>query len=223
MKFIGWRLDLLYPPRCVFCRKLLKDDETDICRKCRATVPMMDGAVKRGSFFKRCDSLYEYTGDVAASLKRYKFGGMRQYATVYGRQLAMLLLREGADFDVLTWAPISAKRRRQRGYDQTRLLAEAVANELGVSCVQTLKKKRDNPAQSSQKNAEARRANVLNVYCAVEPERFAGRRILLIDDIITTGATLSECSRVLLTAGAESVRCATIAATQFSEKQTVGE
>ena len=210
MKFIGWLLDLLYPPRCVFCRKLLKDDETDICRKCRATVPMMDGAVKRGSFFKRCDSLYEYTGDVAASLKRYK-------------QLAMLLLREGADFDVLTWAPISAKRRRQRGYDQTRLLAEAVANELGVSCVQTLKKKRDNPAQSSQKNAEARRANVLNVYCAVEPERFAGRRILLIDDIITTGATLSECSRVLLTAGAESVRCATIAATQFSEKQTVGE
>ena len=184
---------------------------------------MLDGAVKRGSFFKRCDSLYEYTGDVAASLKRYKFGGMRQYATVYGRQLAMLLLRGGADFDVLTWAPISAKRRHQRGYDQTRLLAEAVAKELGVSCVQTLKKKRDNPAQSSQKNAEARRANVLNVYCAVEPERFAGRRILLIDDIITTGATLSECSRVLLTAGAESVRCATIAATQFSEKQTVGE
>ena len=222
MRFIGWLLDLLYPPRCVFCRKLLKDDETDICRKCRATV-RMDGALKRGSFFKRCDSLYEYTGDVAASLKRYKFGGMRQYATVYGRQLAMLLLREGADFDVLTWAPISAKRRRQRGYDQTRLLAEAVAKELGVSCVQTLKKKRDNPAQSSQKNAEARRANVLNVYCAVEPERFAGRRILLIDDIITTGATLSECSRVLLTAGAESVRCATIAATQFSEKQTVGE
>lgn len=126
MRFIGWLLDLLYPPRCVFCRKLLKDDETDICRKCRATVPMMDGAVKRGSFFKRCDSLYEYTGDVAASLKRYKFGGMRQYATVYGRQLAMLLLREGADFDVLTWAPISAKTAAP-----TRLRSDASACRSG--------------------------------------------------------------------------------------------
>ena len=107
-----------------------------------------------------------------------------------------------------TGVPVSAKRRRSRGYDQTELLAHAVARELELPCTQTLQKIRHNPAQSSQRDAAARRANVLGAYRAVSPERFAGRSVLLIDDILTTGATLSECSRVLLTAGAKGKRSA---------------
>lgn len=216
MKAVTWLLDLLYPPRCVFCRKLLRSDETDVCKKCRSRLPQIDGTFKRGKFFTQCCSVYEYRDEAADSLKRYKFGGLRHYAAAYGRLLAMCILRERLEFDVLTWAPISKKRRRARGYDQSRLLAEAVARELGVQCVQTLEKIRDNPAQSTMKDAAARHANVMGVYRAVMPERFAGRRVLLIDDIITTGATLSECSFVLLNAGAAEVLCATVAATQFS-------
>ncbi len=216
MKAVTWLLDLLYPPRCVFCRKLLRSDETDVCKKCRGRLPQIDGTFKRGKFFTQCCSVYEYRDEAADSLKRYKFGGLRHYAAAYGRLLAMCILRERLEFDVLTWAPISKKRRRARGYDQSRLLAEAVARELGVQCVQTLEKIRDNPAQSTMKDAAARHANVMGVYRAVMPERFAGRRVLLIDDIITTGATLSECSFVLLNAGAAEVLCATVAATQFS-------
>lgn len=216
MKAVTWLLDLLYPPRCVFCRKLLRSDETDVCKKCRGRLPQIDGTFKRGKFFTQCCSVYEYRDEAADSLKRYKFGGLRHYAAAYGRLLAMCILRERLEFDVLTWAPISKKRRRARGYDQSRLLAEAVARELGVQCVQTLEKIRDNPAQSTMKDAAARHANVMGVYRAVMPERFASRRVLLIDDIITTGATLSECSFVLLNAGAAEVLCATVAATQFS-------
>ena len=216
MKAVTWLLDLLYPPRCVFCRKLLRSDETDVCKKCRGRLPQIDGTFKRGKFFTQCCSVYEYRDEAADSLKRYKFGGLRHYAAAYGRLLAMCILRERLEFDVLTWAPISKKRRKGRGYDQSRLLAEAVARELGVQCVQTLEKIRDNPAQSTMKDAAARHANVMGVYRAVMPERFAGRRVLLIDDIITTGATLSECSFVLLNAGAAEVLCATVAATQFS-------
>lgn len=216
MKTVTWLLDLLYPPRCVFCRKLLRSDETDVCKKCRGRLPQIDGTFKRGKFFTQCCSVYEYRDEAADSLKRYKFGGLRHYAAAYGRLLAMCILRERLEFDVLTWAPISKKRRRARGYDQSQLLAEAVARELSVQCVQTLEKIRDNPAQSTMKDAAARHANVMGVYRAVMPERFAGRRVLLIDDIITTGATLSECSFVLLNAGAAEVLCATVAATQFS-------
>lgn len=216
MKAVTWLLDLLYPPRCVFCRKLLRSDETDVCKKCRSRLPQIDGTFKRSKFFTQCCSVYEYRDEAADSLKRYKFGGLRHYAAAYGRLLAMCILRERLEFDLLTWAPISKKRRRARGYDQSQLLAEAVARELGVQCVQTLEKIRDNPAQSTMKDAAARHANVMGVYRAVMPERFAGRRVLLIDDIITTGATLSECSFVLLNAGAAEVLCATVAATQFS-------
>ncbi len=214
MKLVKWLLDLLYPPKCVFCGRLLKESETDLCRKCRFSLPEVESSVKRGEFFEQCWSVYYYEEFVAESIRRYKFRGMSHYADAYGRALAMLLLRERVSFDVLTWAPISLRRMRRRGYDQTQLLAEAVARELGVYCIQTLRKTRHNPAQSGQKNAAARKANVLGVYEAIRPQCFYGKRVLLIDDIITTGATLSECSRVLRSAGAASVVCATLAATR---------
>ena len=216
MSIITWFLDLLYPPRCAICRKLLRDKETDFCTACRTKLPVLETPIKRGEFFAQCYSVTDYAGEVADSLKRYKFQGMRQYAGPYGRLLAMQLLRMNAQFDILSWVPVSKKRQRKRGFDQSYLLAKTVADELGIQYERTLEKLRDNPAQSGLKGAEARRANVLNAYCAVEPERFANCRVLLIDDIMTTGATLSECSRVLLTAGAASVVCATAAVTQFS-------
>lgn len=212
MRLLKWFLDLLYPPKCAFCGDLLREDETDICRKCRLTLPKPDVSERHGEFFESCRFVYEYKGAVAASIRRYKFRGMRQYAPIYGRLLAMELLR--IEYDVLTWVPVSDRRRRKRGYDQSYLFAQAVAKELGAVCVRTLRKKWDNRAQSSIRDAAERRANVLNVYAAVEPENFADKRVLLIDDMITTGATLSECSRVLLTAGAAKVFCATLASTQ---------
>ena len=110
--------------------------------------------------------------------------------------------------------PISDRRRRRRGYDQARLIAEAAARELGVPCVQTLRKVRDIPAQSGLRSASERRGNVKNVYCAAHPESVSGKRVLLIDDLITTGATLSEAAQTLRFAGASGVSCATLAATR---------
>ncbi len=210
-------LDLLYPPRCTFCQKLLQEEETDICKRCRMDLPLIERPIKRGRFFSECYAVASYTDKVAASLKRYKFQGMRQYAKTYGVLLAMHLIHVKAEFDLLTWVPLSKKRRRQRGFDQSLLLAEAAAKELNAPCLRTLRKIRNNRAQSSLKGVESRQANVINSYHAVNEELFANKRVLLIDDIITTGATLSECSRVLLTAGAASVVCATMAATQLSE------
>ena len=83
--------------------------------------------------------------------------------------------------------------------------------------VRTLKKVRNNPAQSRIAGVAQRKANVLGVYRAVCPEIIKGKRILLLDDIITTGATAGECARVLLTAGAKEVHCGLIAAARHHE------
>lgn len=219
MKLFAWLLDLIYPPKCAFCRKLLKKDETDLCGKCRTELPEVKGSIKRGESYRQCWPVYYYEGNVAESVRRFKFSGMQQYARVYGRLIAMVLLRNRVEFDVLTWVPISRKRLKERGYEQAELIAKTVAAELGTTCVQTLKKVRDNPPQSLQKTAANRRGNVLNAYQAVRPERFSGKRVLLIDDIVTTGATLSECSKTLRMAGAEQVECATLAAAQESDKK----
>ena len=92
------------------------------------------------------------------------------------------------------------------------LLAKAVGKELGMKPERTLKKLRNNPPQSGMKDFSARRANVLGVYRVIDPENLRGKRVLLLDDIITTGATVSECARTLLTAGAKEVYCVAVAA-----------
>ena len=212
MKLLTWLLDLLYPPKCVFCGRLLAENETDLCGRCRRELPTAEREIKRGEFFTGCNCVYYYENAVRQSVLRFKFRSMRQYADAYGRLLAMRLLPEREAYDLLTWVPVSAKRRRQRGYDQAELLAERVAAELGLPCERTLQKIRHNPAQSKQSGAAARKANVLGVYRAVRPERIKEKRILLIDDILTTGATLREAARVLREAGAEKVICATLAA-----------
>ena len=219
MRIIDWFLDLIYPPKCVFCGRLLRCGDTDLCASCRRSLPAFDGSVKRGKFYRQCWPVYTYEGAVVESIHRFKFSGMQQYAAVYGRLIAMMLLRCHVQFDVLTWVPISNKRRRKRGYDQTWLIARTVAKALKVPCVRTLEKYRDNKPQSRQKNAMSRQTNVLNAYRRVHPENFAGKRVLLIDDMITTGATLTECSKILKIAGAGVVECAVLAATTLQQKE----
>ena len=149
---------------------------------------------------------------------RFKFGGARHYAAAYGRMLAMRIQQEYAEqFDILTWVPTSRLRCLKRGYDQAQLLAEAVGQELGMTPLGTLKKVRHNRSQSGITGQAKRRANVLGAYKAVCPQEISGKRILLLDDVITTGATAGECARVLLTAGAKEVHCGCIAAATHHE------
>ena len=214
MKMLRWLLDLIYPPRCIFCGKLLQEDESDLCRKCRVSLPEVEAPLRRGEFYDCCWSVYYYEDSVAESVKRFKFRGMKQYAEAYGRLLAMYLLGARVSFDLLTWVPSSDKRKRSRGYHQTFLIAQSVARELGVSCDGVLVKTVDNISQSTISDSAGRRANVLGVFDCCDEAAVKGKRVLLIDDVITTGATLSECARVLMTAGAASVECGTLAATK---------
>lgn len=206
-------LNLIFPRKCTLCGKLLEKQETDLCTQCRVDSPECLKAGRTFSFLDSWVAVWYYEGYIRESLHRFKFGRCRHYGAVYGRILAMRLQNEYPDgFDLLTWAPISTLRRMKRGYDQVELLAKAVGAELGMEPVRTLKKVRNNPPQSGISGAAQRKANVLGVYRAVCPDEIKGKRILLLDDIITTGATAGECARVLLTAGAKEVHCGCIAA-----------
>jgi len=211
-------LNLLFPPKCTLCGNVLEKDETDLCRSCRTDSPECSGVHKNFSFLDSWAAVWYYKGYIRESLIRYKFRRARHYAPVYGRLLAMRLQQEYPDgFDLLTWVPISPLRRFTRGYDQVELLAEAVGQELGMTPVSTLRKTRHNRPQSSITGQAQRRANVLGVYEAVCPQMVQGKRVLLLDDIITTGTTAGECARVLLTAGAKEVHCGCIAAAHKHE------
>ena len=215
MRGTEWLLSWLFPRKCVLCSKILKEAETDLCHRCRIETPTYPQTKRKLQFLDSFTAVWYYKGYVRRSLLAFKFRNARSYASTYGRFLAMKLLQEHPEgFDVLTWVPISRWRRFCRGYDQVELLAMAVGQELGMIPLSTLKKVRNNKPQSRIVGAAKRRANVLGVYRAVCPEAIRGKRILLLDDILTTGATAGECARVLLTAGGAQVHCAAVAAVQ---------
>lgn len=219
MRLLHWIGETLYPPKCILCGHLLEKNELDLCGKCRIDAPECPDSRVKYPFLSSWMAAWYYEDTVRRSLLRYKFCRKRHYALGYGRILAMKILREReGDFDLITWVPISRWRKLRRGYDQVELLADAVCRELDMEPVQCLRKVRHNPPQSGIVGQAQRRANVLGVYDAVAPERFKGKRVLILDDIITTGATLSECARVLLTAGAKEVHCAAIAAARHNNK-----
>lgn len=212
-------INLLFPPKCVLCKQILEKEETDFCHQCRERAPQFQKSTLKLSFLAGWTSVWYYKDMVRKSLLRYKFGGRRSYAEAYGRALAMKLQKEGKDdFEVLTFVPIAFARRMKRGYDQVALLAEMLGNELNVPAVKTLRKIRNTPPQSSIQNVARRRANVLGAYRCIDADAVRGKRVLLLDDVLTTGATASECARVLLTAGAKEVFCATLAVSEYNTK-----
>ncbi len=207
---------LLFPPKCVLCGGLLEKEETDLCHNCRLETRKCQNSRKRIPFVAHWTALWYYEENVRQSLLRFKFSGRRSYAVTYGRLLAMHLSQNDyRDTDVLTWVPVSRLRKLKRRYDQVELLAQAVGRELEMQPVPLLKKVRHNAAQSTLSGMSQRKANVLNAYKAIDPGQIAGKRILLLDDIITTGATVSECARVLMTAGAKEVICAAVAVNPY--------
>lgn len=205
--------NLIFPEKCVLCRAVLETNEMDLCHSCRLHGPVSSVSGKKISFVDSWVSVWYYKGDARKSLLRYKFGGKRNYAESYGRLLAMKLQEEYPQgFDCLTYVPTGWFKKLKRGYDQVELLAEEVGKQLGMTPQKLLKKVRHNRTQSKIRGEARRRANVLGVYQIVDAQKVREKRILLLDDIITTGATVGECARILLTAGGKEVHCGCVAA-----------
>ena len=209
-------LDLIYPTRCVFCHKFLPPGPVRMCEKCQQDLPFTpDGGHRRGDFFSECVSALYYEGSVREAIHRYKFSGVQAYANVFGTLVAECIYEnlEG-EYDILSWVPLDPGRRRSRGYDQAELIARFAGKRLLREPVRVLKKKRGVHPQSRTGEPEKRRANIAGAYTVLDPALIRDKRILLIDDIVTTGSTLSECAKTLLLAGADDVRCATLASTR---------
>ncbi len=213
-------LDLLFPRKCILCGKLLEREELDLCKVCRVEAPECTVSRQKLPYLDSWVAVWYYEDSVRESLLRYKFHGLRAYAPGYGRLLAMKLQQEHPDgFDILTWVPVSRRRKLKRGFDQVELLAKYVGRELGRKPQKTLRKIRHNRPQSGIADRAHRQSNVLGAYRVVDPDSVAGKRILLLDDIVTSGATAGEAARLLLTAGAKEVHFGAVAAARHNAKK----
>ena len=203
-------LDLLFPPKCPFCGRLLERGEL-LCPDCERELPWLTGAEgeTQVELTGGCVSALRYQDKVRSAIHGYKFSGRSARSGTFGVLIAQAVSDQGFAADLVSWPSLSKKRLRRRGYDQAQLLAREVGRALGLPVLRTLDKK-ERPAQSALEE-DRRRVNLLGAYTPVSPERFGGRTILLIDDVVTSGATLSECAKTLRLAGAKEILCATLA------------
>lgn len=191
--------------RCPRCGRFEAGDVADhLCGRCLGDAPAF-------SIHRSCGV---YGGTLKDVILLFKY---RRYAPL-SRPLASFArdrlnedeaLWDGADFFVPV--PLHPSRRRERGFNQARLLARDLGKMRGLDVLdRVLVKTRNVPAQAGLKAADRER-NVRRVYAVRKPHRVADRTLVLVDDVTTTGATIRECARVLMAAGAKEVRAITIA------------
>lgn len=229
-------LDLFFPPRCLSCRDFLRNSEGGLCPVCEGqwphlTPPFCDlcSCPFRSSETtshlcgeclgepRSCGRVYaagRYEGILHDLIVRLKYCGEERLARFLGRRMADALARNG--HDLVLPVPLHARRLRERGFNQALLLARETSRvwgrEGGGGEIDplVLMKKRETPPQAVLKGEERRR-NLKGVFAIRRPEKIMDRRILLVDDVYTTGATVEECSRALLRAGAKSVEALVLA------------
>lgn len=206
-KTMGGLMDLFFPRKCPFCgtptgKKLL-------CDVCKNSLPWCDEERTVGSL--RVTAPLYYEDGVRQAVHDLKFRSMTGGLDCFGQMMAQCAAeRYSGEFDAITWVPVSKKRLKKRGFDQSRLLSASLCVDWHVAPLETLEKTVDNPPQSGIDDNAERRANVLGVYRAVNTKDFEGKRLLLIDDVCTSGSTLGECARVLRASGAADVVCLTL-------------
>lgn len=206
---------------CGSCRKHLVLAEPPLCTVCGRMFKGRQGpdhrcgdCIRQPKQFTSARSAVLYTPGFREVVHRYKYRGKIQLAGPLGEILLAAFLRFWAsgDMDVILPVPLHPKRFRQRGFNQAYLLMQHWKHfESSLAATsRVLVKTRATAPQTGLGKAQRRR-NIRNAFAVLRPEAVRSRRILLVDDVYTTGATVNECARVLLKSGAEQVNVLTVA------------
>ena len=227
-----------FPRRCAFCGRVIDPCDT-VCGQCadevlRVQTPICyccgcgkDRCVcrKRHSrFVTAVASPFYYAGNVRETIRRMKFRREPEIAQVIGDEMASFARQvyDGVSFDLVTFVPMTQKEQARRGYNQSELLARRTADKLSLPCEAALCKLYETKRQRTLRQRE-RSGNVLGVFDVSLPQTVRGKRILLCDDLRTTGSTLAECAKMLCLYGAKEVFCLTAAVGLPKERKTDDE
>lgn len=232
-------IDLLFPPKCVACSELLDKADVPFCSRCCdalswVTSPLCPrcglsltvesdrdslcgecGKEKRP--FRRARALFMFHGVVQDAIYRLKYERNANVAPPLGAAMARYLLEQDfKDYDFIVPVPLHPKRLRERMFNPAQLLAKEIHRRLSIPLESHLLRRVRATFPQVDLPRRERLRNVRGAFQVVRKELFVDKRLLLIDDVWTTGATSEACSRALLQAGASSVDVLTLARTELS-------
>ena len=205
------RMPFITGHRCLVCGVPIKD-EADYCLRCQRT---------ESAFSKNIAPL-RYDGDARKLVYSLKFGKKKYIAALLGAMMSDEYIRSGEACEVIVPVPMSEAEVRKRGFNQSVLLAEEVGRRLDMPVLPALIKQRDTTPQKELTGKE-RAENLKGCFSAAYTDHIKGRKILLVDDVFTTGATADECARTLLKAKVRSVTVLTAAVTVPAARVEPGE
>jgi ComF family protein len=221
-------LEAIAPIHCCICSVNIQGDSIihRICDSCYMSFdPAPTSDILLNSLFRKgnkstsllhVDSLFEFQHDgaIQIAIHEMKYGLGINMAFQFGRMLA--LYRPKHDIDAIIPIPLHAARKRERGFNQACEIAKGFAYEHHLDVIDCLHRNHYTMSQTTL-NIEERQSNVQAVFSFDKKENIINKRLLLIDDVFTTGATLEHCAEVLLEYGARSVSALTIASVQLKK------
>lgn len=202
-------LRLLFPPRCVLCGR-----ESDlVCESCgRSFPPRLDpDAIPKLTGIRAARAVWPYEGNVREIVRRYKYNGLRSLAPVLALQMMNVLSEWGPAIDLIVHVPVHPARLRERGFDQSELLARELSPMTELVAVPALARLRETGVQARAMSAAERSQNVRGAFHVPDAAQIQRANVLLIDDVLTTGATLGEAARALRRDGVSNVYALTLA------------
>ena len=186
---------------CDFCKRSLPFNDGKTCKVCGVK---LEGdadccalcRLDRG-FFDKAFSSFDYVGVMQSIIKRFKYGNAPYFAEILAKYMTSTLQRSGVEVDVIVAVPLTEGVRAKRGYNQAELLAQKISQATGLDFVEKGVVKVKETPQQEQLSYKMRRENLLGAFSVPDKSLFAGKRVLVVDDVKTTGTTLNRMAKVL--------------------------
>ena len=224
-KFKEYLLDMIYPKRCPFCGKVLDATDED-CLKCKnkpiyitgprcmkCSKPVLNNEIEycydcmeKSHHYISGKAIWIYDDIMKQSIARFKYGGSLEYAPIYGKELVKQYgswIKKHAD--ILVPVPLYKKKERARGYNQTEVLANAVGKMLDIPVEAKLLKRIKDTKPQKELNDKERLKNLSEAFFINKKELYKFEKVMLVDDIYTTGSTIEACANILYRAGISEV------------------
>lgn len=226
-------IDLIYPRRCVACDELLQQREYEqgICRSCKKQLPYVEapGCMKCGKHLANPEQEYcmdcmklpksyikgypvfQYIDPMRESMLRFKYKNRREYANYYAQELYQQYKEawQSLQFDAIIPVPVHAHKRRKRGYNQAELIARELSKLLRQPVISDLLVRVVDTSPQKELN-DKQRINNLKKAFKIKQNRVQLKKVLLVDDIYTSGATIEACTQVLMIAGITDIYYASV-------------
>ena len=190
---------------CEHCGRKL-NAPSEYCTSCKG----------KSIYVDKARSLYNYDKNISTLIQQLKYYDKRFIAEVFGESLANLYRKSYFNADCLCFIPMTAKAKKKRGYNQSQLIANALSKHIGVPVLELVSKEKETKRQAKL-NREERLKNLKGCFKPKSKKEIEGKTILLIDDVLTTGATSESVANVLKNKGAKAVYLLTVASVASKE------